>query len=259
MKSDLVEKNRLSLLEAIYLAVMAILALATITTPFLVTHNFLIFQEETVEVILLGLLVIISLGILLLYRREAEKSRLKCQQMLQAKMGMEDRLNEAFKYIGSLNVQIEEIRSVFSDAIKYPENKKEMKYIMEFLAGRILGIVDADWVILRIVEPETRKTLREAHVARGNAILLNSPIENEFLIQPQSERLKDYTIVTSTQRSLDLVVFCILPRRDITRNQKIFLEAIANQLQLLFLIFTSSYYKNSRAEEVHELIGASAP
>jgi hypothetical protein len=245
-------KKGLSFLETFYLYLTAFLALAIILTPFLVTHRYFTLREENAEVTLLGVLVLSCLGILYFYMKEAEKSRLKCQQLLNARMGMEDRLNEAFKYIGSLNVQIEEIRSIFSDSIKYPENKKEMKYIMEFLAGRVLGIVDAEWVILRIVEPGNLKTLREAHMARGGAILLGAPIENETLVWQKGDRLKEYSVVASTQKSLDLAVFCVLPRKDLSRNQRIFLEAITNQLQMLFLIFTSSYYRNAGPAEARE-------
>ncbi|MBI4779408.1 hypothetical protein HY797_03070, partial [Candidatus Falkowbacteria bacterium] len=99
---------------------------------------------------------------------------------------MEKKLDEAFKYIGQINVQISEIRSIFSDVKKYPENKKDLKYSMEFMANKILGIINADWVVLRIIALDNLTSLTEYNLARTEGASIKQSISNKELVDNKS-------------------------------------------------------------------------
>jgi hypothetical protein len=162
----------------------------------------------------------------------------------QDKNELEHRLTNAFKYIGSVNIQIEEIKSTLSDIKKYPENKKDFKYIFQYLSEKVLSIIDADWVLIRIIEISTYKTLREHCATRGRAVLLKYQISNKEIM---SDKLpKDFSLVNSTAKNFTISTCCVIPKPKLTEEQTVMTKAVINQLEMLFLIFASSYYKNSR-------------
>ena len=111
------------------------------------------------------------------------------------------------------------------------------------MANKVLSIIDVDWVILRVVNLANLKTLREICVCRGNAALLKYHFTNEDLTKRPKE-LKEYFIISAEQKSLTVDVFSIFPRKQITKEQEVFVKAILNQLEMLYLIFSSNYYKN---------------
>ena len=81
-------------------------------------------EEEFVEVIGIALMFSAGYFIALLYRKEAARNRGDLIRLKRDKGALENRLSEDFKYIGAVNVEIEEIRSVSSGRRKFPENKK---------------------------------------------------------------------------------------------------------------------------------------
>ena len=110
---------------------------------------------------LLQVLVGFDYGILFLYRKEAARNRDELDRLKHDKGALERRLNEAFHYIGTVNIQIEEIRSVFSDIRKFPENKRDFHSILQFMAEKALCMVNAAWVLFRIVDTQNLDTLSE--------------------------------------------------------------------------------------------------
>ena len=156
---------------------------------------------------------------------------------------MEERLMSAFKHIGSVNVQIDEVRSAFSEIKKYPENKKDFKYILQFLVNKVLCMTDSDWVLFRIIDAANTSTLGEYYEARGDTASLKYKFSNKKLLVNDS--IHGCTIVKSTQENFTIKTCCIFQASLINRDQEILIKAIVNQLEMLFLIFSSNYYKNT--------------
>ncbi len=231
------------ILKNIYIYIFLLIIALIIFHPWIKFIHTLYTDEETFEVILISVLFALSYLIYNLYKVEVAKREKDLASLKSQRRTLEQRLDDAFKYIGAVNVQIQEIRSIFAELKIYPENKKEFKYIFDFLANKILSIVDVDWVILRIADPESLKTLRETSVCRGNAVLLKYHFTNEDLIR-QPGNLKEYSVISAEQKSLTIDVFSIFPRKQITKDQEVFVKAIMNQLEMLYLIFSSNYYKN---------------
>lgn len=231
--------KKIKWLELGSFSILALIFILILLTPYLINRGFSIFEEELVEMGLILILYIFGFLVVIFYRHELKnKTKLIRDQ--------ENRLEDAFKYIGQINVQIEEIRSVFTDIKKYPENKKDFKYILQFMAKKILGIVPVDWVLIRIINNDNLQTIREHSEARGEVVILKHEISNNLLIQ--KTQIEDCIIIPADRTNLAAQVFCILPKIKLSEEQKIFITAIINQLQMMFVIFTSEYYKNSRLD-----------
>lgn len=235
--------RNIKLLERAYFVILVIIFLLIVFTPYIIRSGFTLFDEEIAEVAAIALFFVIGYGILLLYRKEVAKNRHELDRLKQDKGTLERRLTEAFHYIGTVNIQIEEIRSVFSHIGKFPENKKDFRSILQFLAEKALCMVNTEWVLFRIIDTQNLDTLREYSESRGNAVLLNHKISNKHLVS--KEKFKGFTVLGSEQENFHITTFCIIPKERLSRDQKVFIKAVVNQLEMLFIIFTSTYYKNS--------------
>jgi hypothetical protein len=234
------------LLERTYLAILGMILLLIILTPYIIRSGFTVLEEELVEVAAIILLLGVGYAVLLLYRREAARNLKEANRLKRDKGDLKNQLSEAFSYIGTVNIQIQQIRSLFSDIKKFPENKKDFLHILQLVADRTLCMVSADWILFRIIDTRNLNTLREYTERRGNAAPMNCKISNRALAS--KEKFEVLTVVESEQENFHIRTFCIIPKKKISGDQKIFIKAAVNQLEMLFLIFTSIYYKESQGE-----------
>lgn len=225
-------------------------------TPRFISRGYLFLErEEDVEGIIILFLFAVGYAIYSFYKKEVEKSERVMEKIKKESQTTEEKLNEALKHIGSLNIQISEIRSVFSDLKKYPESKNDMRYLMKFLADKILSMANADWVIIRIINEENLNTIREYCETRGNAVLLKHNISNREIMEGKNNS-EEIEYVGSEEKNTNIRVFCIFPKVGITRDQEIIIKTVTSQLELLFVIFSSNYYKNSHRNIIDESNGA---
>lgn len=239
--------SKVNILRNVYLILLIVIFLLMVLTPWIIRGGVsFIADEESIEVISIALLFGTGYFIYYQYKKEVEKNKKELTRLEQDKNSLEERLDDAFKYIGKVNIQIQEIKSVFSGIEKYPARQQDIKYIFEYLSFKILSIVDVDWVLLRIVDLSKAETLREFCAVRGGG---NSPqwnISNKELLKNKLQG--EYQLLKSTQNNLNLKAFCVFPKNNFSEDQKVLIGAIIGQLEMLFIIFTSLYYKNSRNE-----------
>jgi ribosome biogenesis protein Nip4 len=233
-------------LERIYLTLLCIILLLIVFTPYLIRSGLTVFEEELVEVAVIILLFAVGYGVLFFYRKEIARSLNEACRLEQDKGDLINRLSEAFGYIGTVNIQIQQIKSFFSDIKKFPEDKKDFFHILQLMADRILCMVNVDWILFRIIDIRNLNTLSEYRGTRGNTTRLNHKIGNKALAL--MEKLKGVTVVESGQENFHIKTFCIIPEEMLSGDQKVFIKAVVNQLEMLFLIFTSIYYKESRVQ-----------
>jgi hypothetical protein len=214
---------------------------AIITGPAHITNN-LIFKEETIEGTLLALLFLLSILILNLYKQEVFKHKKLVEKTKKDKMVVTGRLLESDQYIGMLNVQISEIKSIFNSISKYPETKAELKETYRYFGKRILGIVNSNWVLIRIINSNSQRTITEHFEIRLGITASYPRVSNKMIIEELS--MPEYTSVISNPENLNILVFCIMPNCEISNDQRIFIQAIINEIIKLFMILKSSYYKN---------------
>jgi hypothetical protein len=207
-----------------------------IITP-LFNVNIWNFSDEISEVVYIASLFVLMAILFSFYSREVDKYK-KQQEDL------EERLRETFKYIGSINLQLEEMKKVFSSVNKYPESKKDIQALFVHTAERILGIINADWVMLKIVDVRNSNNLHEYFISRGNKKVERVKIDNKELLTGECS-LDGCNIVKSNQDNFNIKAFCVLPVAAKNDNQKFLINTIVNQLEMLFIIFNSLYYKKN--------------
>ena len=220
--------------QKIFLLLIIIEIILIIVTPFL-NIKFWGLSEESSETVFISFQFLLIVAFLTFYNKEIDKYKKQQAEL-------EDRLRETFKYIGSINLQLEEMKKVFSSVNKYPENKKDIQALFVHSAERILGIINADWVLLRMIDKQTKNTLHEYFISRGNKKVEKLKVENSDLLNEDFSSDK-YSVVKSNQDNFNIKAYCILPVAAENSNQKFLLSSITNQLEMLFIIFNSLYYK----------------
>jgi len=235
--------KRIRVLESLYLFLLIFIFL---------TITYYQFKYNTFQEILFSLgLFIFAFLLYGLYRKEADKNTFEFETLKQDKLGLEEKIDEAFKHIGKLNVQVEEIHSVFNDIKKYPENKNDLRYILNFLSGKVLAMTNADWICFKIINPSAYKILAEYNKVRGNhencnEVMPKVNITTDSLLAKEAP--PGHTLVWSwaEKDGLNLRVFCILPKEELSREEKVFIKAIVNQLEMFYLIFSSLKSKKQK-------------
>jgi len=145
-----------SYLQILYLIIILILFSFIIYTPTLISGPVhitkrLMLEENTIEGILLGILFIVSILILNLYKQEVNSHKELIHKINQDKKKVEERLHISDQYIGKVNVQIQGIKSIYNSIDNYPKSKTELKKTLTYFGQRILGIVSSNWVLIRIM------------------------------------------------------------------------------------------------------------
>lgn len=228
--------KRHEIMKKVFIALVFLDALFILFVPFL-SVKIWFFSDEGSESIFIAGLFLLSLVLYRFYVKETKFNK-------QYQDGLEERLRETFKYIGSVNLQIEEMKKVFSENVRYPESKKELHALFINMAERILGIVNTDWVLLKVVDISNKSTLHDYFIARGNKQAERLKIDNQCLLDG-SCLINNQTVVGSTQENFNIKAFCILPV-SLNKNQEFMIKSIVNQLEMMFVIFNSLYYKKKQ-------------
>ena len=238
-----------SFLQKLYLAIYVILSSLIIVTPILITGSVkiserFIVDEEIIEVILLGILFSLNIIIFKLYRQEARKQEELIKKIKNDKKTTEEKLFDSLSYIGKVNVQLEEIKSIFNTTNKYPETKNDFKKTFRFLSERVLGIVNTNWVLFRIINSNTQKTISECFEMRQGSFCNYPHVSNKMIVENQV--VLPFTTFISNPPNLNILVCCVLPIDKVNNEQRIFIQAIVNEITMVFVILNSSYYKNDK-------------
>jgi hypothetical protein len=241
-----------SYLQILYLIIILILFSFIIYTPTLISGPVhitkrLMLEENTIEGILLGILFIVSILILNLYKQEVNSHKELIHKINQDKKKVEERLHISDQYIGKVNVQIQGIKSIYNSIDNYPKSKTELKKTLTYFGQRILGIVSSNWVLIRIMNCSTQRTISEHFEARMDHVPDYPHISNKKIIE--NRQLDSQTTVIYNPDNLDILVFCVLPAEKISLDERIFIEAIIDELTKLFVIINSLYYKNDNKTE----------
>jgi len=239
-------KFQSSFLQILYLITFIILFAFIIYTPALIKgpvsiSSKLILEEETFEGVLICILFIMSILIFYLYYREVKKHKELITKINNEKKKVEDRLSNSEQYIGIMNVQIQEIKAIFNSINEYPDTKDGLKKAFNFFGGRIIGIVNSEWVLFRIIDSNTQRTICE-HFGTRQGIPYKYPhVSNKMVMENQP--ILPFTYVVSNPKNLNILVFCTMPIDKISTDQQLFIQAIINEITKLFVILNSLYYK----------------
>jgi hypothetical protein len=221
----------------VYMFTLGLLLIVVVATPLYIRgHLYLtkkfILEEDVLEALLIATLLGLAYTVHRSYRRELENLK-------KSNAGLIISHTEAFKYIGKVNIQLQELQAIFSEFQRYPETKSEFQRILSSVARNVRGIVNADWILIRIINQNNFKTITEQWESCAEATYQHIQISNRALAEGKT--VEDVSIVRSRRNNLDVNVACIMPIKTLGREEKILIEAIAGELEMLFIIFTLKY------------------
>jgi len=239
-----------SFLQVLYFIILLILFSFIIYTPTLIKgsasiNENLIFEEETIEGSLVGILMILGIVILGIYKHEIKRHKEQIKKIDDEKQRVAGRLLVSDQYIGQVNVQITEIESIFNFIDKYPQTKADFNKIFSFFGERVLGIIYAQWALIRIINRNTQKTITEHFQVRPGSTSDYPHVSNKMIIEKQP--LSSCTTIISKPDNLEFLVSCTIPVDKISKHQLGFIQAIINEMTMLFVIYNSS---NTKKNEV---------
>ncbi|TSA46496.1 hypothetical protein D4R52_00485 [bacterium] len=230
-------KLKIKSLKNIYFAVLVLAILLATVTPF-VSHNGYFGDikngqkiEQMIEIAILLFLFPSSFIIYTLYQKKINTDQQK--------------LDEALRYIGAINIQMEQINSIVEDLKKYPESERDFKSLFQSLADKVLGIIRENWVMFRIIDSTSGRTLTEFSKSRANGASPKFEVSNRLLIE--NKKADGLDVIESTQDNFEVKAFCIIPQGARAAGQEAILKTIVNNLEMLYIIFTSAYSKTHLA------------
>jgi hypothetical protein len=232
--------DKVKLFEFIYMVAIILLLAAVFFTPLLVRHHLLlvkkyVVQEDVVEVLLIGMLLSTAYLLSNFYKKELKKYRRKTQKLSRDNCDLSNKLTDAFKYIGGVNVQIQEIRSVLCGLSRYPATENEFRNELAFFGRKVLGIVNADWVVIRIIRQKNLRTIKEHFESRKYKHVSIKGISNKAIID--NRKIDGYSIVSTRRENCDVMIVCVFPKKCLNEEEKILIEAVTNQIEMHYLIF----------------------
>ena len=247
--------DKTKVLELTYLVAAALLLSTVVFAMVFVAHHFLlarkyVIQEDAVEAILMSVLFLVAFFLSHVYKKELKNYLYETRRLSQDKCDLSNKLTDAFKYIGGVNVQIQEIRSIFCKLRKYPTTENEFRKVLALYSRKVLGIVNADWVMIRVICRANFRTVKEHLEPRKDAGFFNKGISNKALVAKRS--IDGYSSIASCHDNSLIMAVCVLPKRSLDEEEKIMIEAVINQIEMLYLIFISHQFHKSSNKQSHE-------
>ena len=221
---------------------IALLLSAVVFTPFFIRSHLVllkkyIIREDAVEAVFIIILLLIAYILSTIYKKELRKYRQQTHKLILDNRDLSSRLDDAFKYIGGVNVQIQQIRSIFCGLKRYPVTESAFKRDLTLFARKVMEIVNADWVMIRIICQENLRTMKEHLESRRNVNFACKGISNKAIVAKRP--IEGYSIVTSSHYNSVIMGVCVVPKKRLTVEEKILVEATTNQIEMLFLIYLS--------------------
>ena len=243
--------DKIKLFEFTYMVMIVLLLSAAVFTPVFIRHHFLLFkkyviQEDAVEAGLIIILLLIAYLSSNIYKKELKKYLQETRRLNRNNSDLSNKLTDAFKYIGGINVQIQEIRSVLCGPRRYPTTENAFKKDLALFARKVLVIVNADWVMIRIIRQNNLRTMKEHLESRKNVNFVSKGISNKAIVANRS--IDGYSIIASRRDHSAIMGVCVFPKKYLDEEEKILVEAITNQIEMLYLIYVSHQHHEIYAE-----------
>ena len=226
-------------LKAVFLAVAGLMLLLIAATPFLVPRRIalfdrFVFEENAIETVLILVLFVLAYLASRAYRAAVVAYKKRLLRLAADKTVMADRLTDAFRYIGTVNVQLQGIRSVFSGLKRLPENRKQFKDLLGMFGRKILGMMNVDWVMIRIIDCRILRTIVEHREIRKTQPVVDPHIGNRAIVE--GKPVAGCVIVTDAKDNLSVVAACILPLDHLDKEETILMQALVDEIEMLFII-----------------------
>lgn len=238
--------HKYRVLIGFYLSILLFLLLCVIATPLMIRHGILythdiIIGEETFETALIVALFGISFFIIRSFLHTLKTYQREMDRVGKEKSRLVSRLAEAFNYIGTVNVEMQEIESVLCGVACYPQNKREFGKLVDRLAAKAMTVAAVPWLVVRVIDRHNGKTAYEHAIQRLNGSLPSATLGNRAILD--GRRAEGVHTIGSRQCNLDLVTVFILPETEMTEERTVLLMAILNQIEMLFMLYRAGCLK----------------
>jgi hypothetical protein len=229
-----------NVLIGFYVSVLFFLLLCVSVTPLMIRHGIslthdMVIEEETFETALIVGLFGISFFILKSFMRTLKAYQQMVNHAGEEKSRLVSRLAEAFNYIGTVNVEMQEVESVLCGVACYPRSKREFKELVERMAAKAMTVAAVPWLVVRTIDRHNGQTINEHAVQRPNGGLPSVTMGNRAILD--GHRVDGVQTIGSRQCNLDLTTVFILPATEMTEERTVLLMAILNQIEMLFMLY----------------------
>lgn len=227
-------------LIVVYLVLMTFLLLCVAVTPLLIRHGLavrghLIIEEEFLETVLIAAILCFSYLILKAYRRTLNAYRRAVARAGEEKSKLVSRLVDAFSYIGSVNVGIKEIQSVVCGWNHYPQTRKEFKQFLQGLTAKVMTAAGAPWIVVRIVDPGSGRTIKEFTARSPGAAVPPATIGNRALME--GAWVEGYRAIGVRHKNPDMLTVCIFSATPLSEEQIVLVRAAAKEIEMVFMLY----------------------
>ena len=100
--------------------------------------------------------------------------------------------------------------------------------------GKILGMMNVDWVTIRIIDRRILRTIIEHREVRKTQPVVDPHIGNRAVVE--GKPVAGYVIVTGAKANLSIVAVCILPLGHLDKEETILMQALVDEIEMLFII-----------------------
>ena len=236
--------QKLKFLIGFYLGALVLLLLSVITIPMViqqgisVTREFII-EEEIFETALIAILFVISYLILRGFKHTLKTHKHAVNRAGEENSRLVSRLTEAFNYIGTINVELQEIQPVLCGVERYPQTRREFKRFIEHLAAKAMTVAGTPWIVIRMISRCNGRTVKEYAIVRRKGVLPSATMGNRAILEDRN--VEGLRTIASRQKNLDLLTVCILPTIQLSDEENILITAIINQIEMLFVLYRAGF------------------
>lgn len=222
-----------------------------VMTPFLIKNGTALFSEEFVEGVFLAIELLALIVVFRHYDSQIKKhedAAITLNTKLEKK---EKELLSALEYLGKVNVQVSMIKLIFEN-MKVPSTKSQLTEVYSELLRIVCAMTEEPHAALRIVNLRNGRMLSERienfngessekmKISIGNKDLI------EKFVNKRKETEGEYATFFADVENFYVKAFITIPnskRKKFQKEDRAFLEAVANQCEIVFLLFNSKYYK----------------
>lgn len=250
MKLDRFQKAKVVLGLSFFVLLFAILFV-----PNLVDNDIGWVSEDVLETSLLVLSFFSVVYVFWHYDYVVQKKEQENYHLTSKLQDKEKELLETFQYLGKVNVRFSVIQDLIDRMEKpVPTTQDDLSETLKGLLNIACSATSQDMAWLKIIDTKSRKTLFEelgghASMEPRQANRISTKKLLSIYKNRKISKLNGFRVFYSELDNFYLKAFLILPYKDDFNGQSgSFLRAVANQCEILFLLFDSQYYrpKNKR-------------
>jgi|GEM_PF-656847 len=226
------------------------LFLAILVIPRVINNGLNWASETTIETFCLILSFVSTIFLFWHYDYVVQKREEESFHLSSKLKNKEKELLETFQYLGKVNVRFSVIRDLLEGMKKpAPTTRKELSGVLIELLNIACSATSKEQAWLKIINTKNRKVLIEEfggnefeEDSKKNKVSVKNLLDTYN--KGKNFKIKEFEVFYSELDNFYIKAFLILPvNGDLTTETEDFLKAVANQCEILFLLFDSQYYR----------------